>query len=138
MIENPIILFDGVCNLCNNTVDFVIRKDKHKQFRFVALQSAAGEKLSENFNIPPETDSVILLDKNQVYFESDAVLKIAGLMGFPWNLPLVFKIIPQNTRDAVYKWIAKNRYKWFGKRNTCRLPTPEEKIYFPEPEDLKI
>ncbi len=138
MIDNPVILFDGVCNLCNNTVDFVIRKDKQKQFRFVALQSVAGERTIATFDIPPETDSVILIYKNQLYFESDAALKIAGLLGFPWSLTLALKIFPQKARDYFYKWIARNRYKWFGKRNTCRLPTPEEKIYFPEPEDLKI
>lgn len=136
MKENPIILFDGVCNLCNGAVDFLIRKDCKRQFRFVALQSEGGILISQKFNVPADCDSVILIYEGGIYYESDAALKIAALLHFPWNVAKVFKLFPKTFRDKVYKWVARNRYKWFGKRNTCRIATPAEKIFFPEPEDL--
>ena len=119
--KKHIILFDGVCNLCNSAVNFILKRDKNKQFQFVALQSERGEKLSEKFKIAPETDSVILIIQNKVYTESDAAIKIARLLPAPWNWFSVFKIIPINIRNGIYKWIAKKRYRWFGKRETCRI-----------------
>jgi len=138
MRKNPIILFDGVCNLCNGTVDFLIRKDRKRQFRFVALQSDGGEKIMRKFNIPADCDSVILIYDGKIYFESEAALKITSFLHFPWNLAKVFHLIPKKLRDKIYKWIAGNRYKWFGKRNSCRIASPAEKIFFPEPEDLEL
>lgn len=138
MIKNPIILFDGVCNLCNGTVDFIIRNDREKQFRFVALQSESGKILSKEFNFPAGTDSVILIYEGKVYYESEAALKIAGLLSFPWNLTKIFCVVPKILRDKIYEWIARNRYKWFGKKNTCRVPTPDEQKFFPEKEDLEF
>ena len=115
--ENPIILFDGVCNLCNDTVNFIMKRDRKKQFRFVALQSEAGKFLKEKFDIPSSTDSVILIFQNQIVTESDAAIKIAWLLPFPWKLAVVFNFIPKKIRDKMYRWVAKNRYKWFGKIN---------------------
>lgn len=136
MTNNPLVLFDGVCNLCNGTVDFMLKRDRKKQFLFVALQSEAGEKIREKFHFPAEIDSVILIHKEKVFYESDAVLEIARLLPAPWKWAVVFKIVPVNWRNAVYRWIARNRYRWFGKKENCRIPTPEERKFFPQPADL--
>ena len=119
--KKHIILFDGICNLCNGTINFILKRDKKDQFHFVTLQSDLGDELIEQYKIAPETDSVILIIKNRVYTESDAALEIARKLPTPWNWFSAFKIIPKKIRDGVYKWIAKNRYRWFGKRNTCRI-----------------
>jgi predicted DCC family thiol-disulfide oxidoreductase YuxK len=138
MKNHPLVLFDGVCNLCNGTVDFIIKRKSKTPFRFVALQSEAGEKLIQKYNIPREIDSVILIDNNGVFWKSEAALEIARHLTFPWKMAIFFKIIPKQWRDGIYGWIAKNRYRWFGKRTSCRLPTPEEKILFPEVSDLNL
>jgi len=121
-----IILFDGVCNLCNGTVDFLLKRDRKKQFRFVALQSESGKLYIRKFQIPVNTDSVILIRFNQVYFESDAIIEIAGMLNYPWKLGVIVKIIPKKIRNGLYRIIARNRYRWFGKRSTCRIPSSEE------------
>jgi len=128
--QNPVILFDGVCNLCNGTVDFLLKRDSKKQFRYSALQSETGKALIQKYQIPEQTDSVILIKLNKVYFESDAVIEISNLLPFPWRLGIIFQIIPKIIRDKIYRWIAKKRYQWFGKRKTCRIPTSEEKEFF--------
>ena len=128
--QQTVILFDGICNLCNGTVDFLIRKDRKKQFRFVALQSETGKTLIHKFNIPLSTESVILIQQNRIYFESDAAVEIAGLLPFPWKLGKLIKIIPKKIRDSFYRVIAKNRYKWFGKTDSCRLMAETDKIIF--------
>jgi predicted DCC family thiol-disulfide oxidoreductase YuxK len=138
MKNHPLVLFDGVCNLCNGTVDFIIKRKSKTPFRFVALQSEAGEKLVKKYNIPPEIDSVILIDNNKAFWKSEAALEIARRLPFPWKLAVGLKIIPKRWRDGVYLWIAKNRYRWFGKKTSCRLPTPEEKMLFPEASDLNL
>ena len=135
-IKYPQVLFDGVCNLCNGTVDFILKHDRKKQFRFASLQSKTGEKKMEEWNIEPEMDSVILISNNKIYFESEAVLGISKLLPFPWNVMVIFKVIPVKLRDKIYRWIAKNRYRWFGKRKKCRIPSPEERIYFLDDSDL--
>ena len=136
MLQNPLVLFDGVCNLCNGTVDFILNRDRKKQFRFVALQSEAGETIRKNFSIPDEIDSVVLIHEEKVFYESDAALEIARLLPAPWKWAVVFKIVPPGWRNAVYRWIARNRYRWFGKKKECRIPTPEEQQFFPGPDDL--
>ena len=136
MLQNPLVLFDGVCNLCNGTVDFILNRDRKKQFRFVALQSEAGETIRKNFSIPDEIDSVVLIHEEKVFYESDAALEIARLLSAPWKWAVVFKIVPPGWRNAVYRRIARNRYRWFGKKKECRIPTPEEQEFFPGPDDL--
>jgi predicted DCC family thiol-disulfide oxidoreductase YuxK len=111
-------------------VDFLLKRDRKKQFRFASIQSEAAQLLIRKFQIPAETDSVILIKSNQVYFESDAALKIAGMLHFPWKTGVIFRIIPKKIRDNIYRWIAKNRYRWFGKRDICRIPDPSEKESF--------
>ncbi|WP_167605628.1 thiol-disulfide oxidoreductase DCC family protein [Maribellus sediminis] len=117
----PIILFDGVCNLCNAAINFILKRDKRKQFRYISLQSDEGVKLVKSYQIPEETDSVILILNETVYIESEAAIEIGRLLPWPWKWSSGFRIIPKKLRDGIYRWIARNRYRWFGKRNTCRF-----------------
>ena len=132
MIENKsVILFDGVCNLCNASIDFIIKRDKKDKFRVGALQEEAGKKLLSKFQVNPEyLDSLVLVEEDQVYFRSTAALRIARNLSGLWPLFYGFIILPSGIRDLIYDWIGKNRYRWFGKKNTCRLPTPEERAKF--------
>lgn len=132
MIENKsVILFDGVCNLCNASIDFILRRDKKNRFLVGALQEDAGKKLLSKFKVNSEyLDSLVLIEGDQIFFRSTAALKIAkSLSGF-WPLFYGLIILPSGLRDALYDWIGRNRYRWFGKKNTCRLPTPEERAKF--------
>jgi predicted DCC family thiol-disulfide oxidoreductase YuxK len=119
--KQPVILFDGVCNLCNGTVDFLMKRDRKKQFRFASLQSETGEFLKQQYSIPADSDSVILIKSETVYLKSDAAFEIAGMLPYPWKIAAFIKIIPKKTSDKLYDWIAKNRYHWFGKRESCRI-----------------
>ncbi|GGA77512.1 thiol-disulfide oxidoreductase DCC family protein [Ornithinibacillus halotolerans] len=125
-----IILFDGECNLCNNTVQFVIKRDPKGIFKFTALQSRVGEGLLKEKKIPNDWDSFILIEGEKVYTKSTAALKVCrNLSGFI-KLLYVFIIIPSQLRNPIYNFIARNRYKWFGKRDSCMIPTPELKERF--------
>ena len=125
------MLFDGVCNFCNASVNFLIDRDPDAKFRFGALQSEEGLTALREHDLPTDYfDSIVLLEDGQVYVASDAVLRIAHHMPALWPAMGVFWIIPRPVRDAVYNWIARNRYRWFGKRDTCRLPTPEYRARF--------
>lgn len=131
---NPLILYDGYCNLCNATVNFIIRNDKKNRFRFAPSQSEKGRTLLSESAFSAKqvdttnVDSVVLIYQNKVFIESDAGLKIAELLGFPWKILVIFKIIPRKLRDGIYRWIARNRYKWFGKSNVCRLMDEKQGI----------
>ena len=136
MIELPrhkkLVLFDGVCNLCNSTVTYVIKRDKKDVFRFAPLQSSIGKQIIEKYKIDiSKIDSILLYshDKGLVY-KSTAALKIANGLGFPQNLMSAFFIVPPFIRNWVYDFIAKNRYKWYGKKESCMIPTPELKSKF--------
>lgn len=129
--DHKIILFDGVCNLCNGSVNFFITRDKKDIFRFAALQSDIGIELQKKLNIDHENiESFILIDANKYYRKSTAALKVAGILGFPYNLLYPLLLIPPFIRNIVYNIIAKYRYKWFGRKEYCRVPTPEEKAKF--------
>jgi predicted DCC family thiol-disulfide oxidoreductase YuxK len=119
--EQAIILFDGICNLCNSTVDFLLKYDKKKHFNFVPLQSEEGKLYIAKYQIQADIDSVILIKTNHVYFESDAAVEVFGMLSFPWKSARFIKFIPKKLRDKIYSWIAKNRYRWFGKRESCRI-----------------
>ncbi|HIE45561.1 MAG TPA: DUF393 domain-containing protein [Flavobacteriaceae bacterium] len=124
-----IILFDGVCNLCNTSVNFILKKDVYNKFIFTSLQSDAANKLLLQFNdkiIKNNLDSILLIHKNKVYNKSTAILYILRSLHFPYNLGFIFIIIPKFIRDYIYDIIARNRYKWFGRKETCRIPTKEE------------
>ncbi|MBI5856633.1 MAG: thiol-disulfide oxidoreductase DCC family protein [Sphingobacteriales bacterium] len=124
--ENPVILFDGICNYCNRIVNFIIRRDKKKIFRFAALQSEAGQRILKQLNLPTDKfESFILLDKEKVYQKSSAALRLYNKLPWYWKWTQLFWIFPTYIRDWVYGIIARNRYRWFGKRESCMVPTPE-------------
>lgn len=126
-----IILFDGVCNLCNSSVNFVIRHDKKNLFKFAALQSDVGASLIQKYGIDTsETDSIILIENNKAYVKSTAALRVARHLNKGYPLFYAFMIIPNFIRNWVYDYIAKNRYKWYGKKDSCMIPTPELKEKF--------
>lgn len=128
------ILFDGVCNLCNGFVQFVIRHDRRGYFRFAALQSELGHALLAAHGQPGPPpggpDSVVLLEGGQFYSHSAAVLRIAGRLGGPWRLVAVGWLLPRRWRDALYRYVARHRYRWFGRQESCWLPTPELRARF--------
>jgi predicted DCC family thiol-disulfide oxidoreductase YuxK len=126
MSEFPVILFDGVCNFCNKTINFIIGQDKNKVFRFAPLQSDTARSLLEKHELPKEKmDSFILIDKDKAYKSSTAGLKLFNKLPWYWKWTQIFWIVPRFLRDGVYNFIAKNRYKWFGKKEKCMVPTPE-------------
>ena len=123
-----IIVFDGVCNLCNSAIQFVIKRDKKRQFRYTSLQSDLGKELLAERNIDPnKIDSIILIEPEiAYYYKSSAALQISkGLKG-AYPFMSIFLIIPSFIRVGVYDFIAKNRYKWFGKKESCMIPTQEQ------------
>ncbi|MCB0503852.1 MAG: thiol-disulfide oxidoreductase DCC family protein, partial [Bacteroidetes bacterium] len=120
---NRIILFDGVCNLCNASIQFIIKRDKKNLFKFASLQSDVGKSLLAQHHIDgTKMDSVVYIENGKAFTESTAAIRVAGYLGFPWNLLQVFLIVPSMIRNVVYQWIARNRYKWFGKQDSCMLP----------------
>ncbi|WP_426432459.1 thiol-disulfide oxidoreductase DCC family protein [Winogradskyella sp. HB-48] len=131
--NKQLILFDGVCNLCNNSVLYVIKRDKKDKFLFAPLQGEVGKSISSQFQIDTtKIDSILLYNpaKKKVYSKSTAALQVAKQLNFPTKLMTVFLIIPTFIRNLVYDFVAKNRYKWFGKKDACMIPTPELKAKF--------
>jgi predicted DCC family thiol-disulfide oxidoreductase YuxK len=132
--NKKIILFDGVCNLCNSAVQFIIKHDKGDVFRFVALQSELGQEIIKYIGIDSKNiDSIVLYEpKVAYYYKSDAALQIAKILDGLFPMGFIFIIIPTGIRNRLYDYIAKNRYKWYGKKDSCMIPTPELKIKFLE------
>lgn len=131
--KKPVLLFDGVCNLCTSTVIFVIKRDPEAKFLFAPLQSDAGQKLIEQFRLPAaDFSSFVLIEGDRHYTKSTAALHVFKRLSGFWPLLYVLIAVPKPIRDAVYKWIAKNRYKWFGKKEQCMVPTPDIKARFLE------
>ena len=129
---SPVLFFDGVCNLCNGAVQFILKHDKKKIFLFAPLQSEAGKEAIKmatpvSKKVP---DSVILFYQGKWYNRSSAALQVFKLLGLPWSLLFASIIFPVFLRDPVYNFISRNRYKWFGKRNECMLPAPGIKDRF--------
>ena len=130
-INNPVILFDGVCNLCSSSVQFIIRHDKKRQFRFASLQSPFGQAVLKHFGLPEtELNSFILLEKGNIYTRSTGALRAAKKLDGIYNWLYAFTIVPPFIRNGVYNFIARNRYKWLGKKDACWLPTPALKELF--------
>jgi predicted DCC family thiol-disulfide oxidoreductase YuxK len=130
-MNTPVILFDGICNLCCGWVRFLIRHDKQMKFRFASFQSEAGEKLIKTLGlITGNMETIIYLKENHILRYSSAVLEILKEMGGIWKILTVFKLIPTKIRDRIYQFIACKRYTFFGKRSSCLLPTPEIKKRF--------
>ncbi|SHK98102.1 thiol-disulfide oxidoreductase DCC family protein [Hymenobacter psychrotolerans] len=127
-----IVLFDGVCNLCNGFVQFIISHDPAGRFRFTALQSEAGQALLARYGqLPAATpETVMLLENGQLYTHSTAALRIAKGLNWPWRGVAAALVLPRFLRDAAYRFVARNRYRWFGRQESCWLPTPELKARF--------
>jgi predicted DCC family thiol-disulfide oxidoreductase YuxK len=117
-------LFDGVCNLCNSTIVWILSHDRKREFQFASLQSEAARGLlgSRLERLP---DSIVLIDEDGVHVESEAGLRIAGRLGFPYSLLRLSRVLPRALRDAAYRFVARNRYRWFGRRDRCALPKTE-------------
>ena len=125
------ILFDGVCNLCNGFVTFVIERDPQAQFRFAALSSDAAAAILRAAGVTlPIPDTIVLVEGGKVYFRSDAPLRIARRLRFPWPLAYALVVVPRFIRDRVYDFIAARRYQWFGRRDVCMIPTPDLRARF--------
>jgi predicted DCC family thiol-disulfide oxidoreductase YuxK len=129
--HSDVILFDGVCSLCSNAVQFIIERDPDKRYKFASLQSGFGQQVLKNLNLDSaQLQSIIVLKGNNVYRRSDAALEIARNLSGAWPLFYVFKIIPRFLRDPLYNIVARYRYSWFGKMEACWLPTPQLKARF--------
>ncbi len=129
--DHPILLFDGVCNLCNGFVQFVINRDPEGHFRFAALQSATAQDLLKAHNISTkDMDTVVLVENGKAYVRSEVALRMASKFGGLWPVLGIFRILPLFIRDRIYDFIAKNRYRWFGEKDQCMIPTPELKSRF--------
>ncbi|MGV2622280.1 UNVERIFIED_CONTAM: thiol-disulfide oxidoreductase DCC family protein [Halobacillus marinus] len=120
-----IVLFDGDCNFCDQSVQFIIKRDTKAHFRFASQQSDTGRRLMAEHNVSEDLDSLILIDGSKAFDQSGAALRIAGKLNGGWKLAYGLLLIPKPLRDLVYKYIAKNRYRWFGKKEACTIPSPE-------------
>lgn len=122
---NNIVLFDGVCNFCNSSVNFIIERDPSAKFKFTPLQSEIGEELIKKYSLPNTLETIILLQHGKIYTKSSAALRIAKSLNGLWSLMFFFYLVPKFLRDPFYMIVANNRYKWFGKQETCMVPTAE-------------
>jgi predicted DCC family thiol-disulfide oxidoreductase YuxK len=121
--EKPVLLFDGYCNLCSSSVVFILKRERHDTLRFASLQSNIAREILDNFDLTEsKPDSIVLIEDDQVFFQSAAALKVTKKLKWPWPLLWFFIIVPRFIRDAVYNYIAKNRYKWFGQKQQCFVP----------------
>lgn len=129
--QHPVVIFDGVCELCNASVDFILKWEKRAELRFTANQNPPGRLLLESYGEDADAVSTLfLVQDGKLYRRSTAALRVARMLRFPWNLLYGFIIVPAFIRDFFYKLIARNRYRWFGKKDTCRIPTQEEVARF--------
>jgi predicted DCC family thiol-disulfide oxidoreductase YuxK len=140
--QPTIILFDGLCNLCGGVVQFIIKRDPHARFRFASLQSDAARRLcaQHHYALPDTTnpnagdsasnDTIVVIANNRALERSDAALAIAAQLTFPWPLLRVLRVLPRAWRDAIYRFVARNRVRWFGKRATCMIPTYDIRARF--------
>lgn len=130
-MDNPIVVFDGVCNLCNNVVKFIIKRDKRNQFRFASFQGKKGNEILKHFRLNEnDTNSFLLIQGDKIYFRSGGALRVLKKLGGWYSLLYAFIIVPKFLRDPIYNWVARNRYKWFGKKDSCMVPTTELKERF--------
>lgn len=130
---NRLVLFDGVCNFCNFWIQFALKHDKKGKLKFGSLQGTTAQQILPQYDIDPAVlTSVIFIEDGTAYRESTAALKVCKYLDGGWKLLYVFIIIPAFLRDGLYKWIGRNRYKWFGKQESCMLPTPEQRARFVE------
>ena len=124
--DRPVIVFDALCLLCSANARFVLRHDRRRHFRLASMQSEAGAALYRRFGIDPaDPETLILVEGGRARRDSDAVLAIWSGLGWPWRAAAIARIVPAALRDPLYRWVARNRYRWFGRRETCWLPGPE-------------
>lgn len=127
----PVLLFDGVCNLCNGFVQFILKRDQAGVFRFASLQSDFGKDLLREHGLEVEQlSTVVLIEDGIAFTHSDVPLKVSAHLGGLWSLVKVFRFVPKGFRDMIYNWVARNRYRWFGKQEHCLIPQPEWKDRF--------
>ena len=131
-VGKKIVLFDGVCNLCNRSIQCIIKRDKNDEFRFATLQGEIGQQLVQERKIDTsKVDSIILIEPGVAYYtKSTAALKIGQYLGGFWKITNVLNLIPRQLRDIVYDWVARNRYGWYGKKDVCMVPTTEIRAKF--------
>ncbi|PJZ69039.1 hypothetical protein CH373_03975 [Leptospira perolatii] len=131
-IDRPVVFFDGVCNFCNSSVNLLIALDRKSRFLFASLQSETAKKLVPGIaaRLDGTEASMVLYDSGKLKLKSDAILGIGVLLGFPWSLARIGYIFPRFLRNSIYGWIARNRYKWFGKKEVCMIPDPKVKDRF--------
>jgi predicted DCC family thiol-disulfide oxidoreductase YuxK len=131
-----LILFDGVCNLCNASVQFVIRHDRAGKFRFAAIQSEIGREIFQRHGLDPANlQTFVLITDGRIFVRSDAAIEVVARFGGAWRLLRIFSLVPRSVRDAIYSFIAQNRYRWFGRQEVCMIPTPEIKERFLDAPD---
>ncbi len=129
--QKTIILFEGICNLCNGAVQFILKRDKNEKFLFASLQSDASKNILLQYNVKKITlDSILIIEDGQVYDKSTAVLKISRHLNWPWPMFSIALHLPLYIRDSVYDFVGRNRYKWFGKKDSCTMMIPEYKNRF--------
>ena len=126
----PIIFFDGVCSMCNRFVDLILRIDSKGVFRFAPIQGETAERLLPPLSKVPQEWSMFYLDERGIREESDAFLEVYRRLGGAWWLFSLLRVVPRSVRDFTYRTVARNRYRWFGQRETCRIPSPEERCRF--------
>lgn len=124
------MLFDGVCNFCNRMVNFAIRNDPKAKLRFAPLQSATGQALKEQYGVSPDADTIVFIENGKSYTYARAAIRVCRYLRWPARMLYMFVVVPRFISQPVYKWIARNRYKWFGKKDTCMIPTPEVRSRF--------
>ena len=133
----PLLLFDGVCNLCDRSVQFVLKHEAAESIQFASLQSEVGRAALAEHGLDVETiDSVVFIEGGHAYVQSDAALAVAARLDAPWRWLARSRAVPRSVRDRVYDWIARHRYRWFGTRDACRLPTPETRARFLDADEL--
>ncbi len=129
--NEPIVLFDGVCKFCDGAIQFLLDHDRTGRLRFASLQSRPGQELLRQFGLPTDQlDSMVLIEGNRCWTRSTAALRLTRYLKLPWPVLSLLLLLPEFLRDAGYEWIAANRYRWFGKLNACRVPTPEVRQRF--------
>ena len=130
-ISGPLLLFDGVCNLCDRSVQFVLDHEPGGGIQFASLQSEVGRVALAEHGLDAEAiDSVVFIDQGRARVQSDAALAVAARLDAPWKWLALGRVVPRTIRDGVYDWVARNRYRWFGTRDACRLPTPQTRARF--------
>jgi predicted DCC family thiol-disulfide oxidoreductase YuxK len=130
-VEGAVIVFDGVCALCNRWVRFLLRFDRRGRYRFAAMQGTHGRALLQQHGLDPDDPlSFLLLDRGRAWTDTDAILQVVGGLGGAWRIVTVLRVLPRAWRDGAYRVLARNRYRWFGRHDRCYLPAPEQAARF--------